>query len=70
MLEITARRLENFRNQYLKLMRDTDLAVIDQIDRMMQGIRRRSNTGFFREVEAIPAKSGMSLVFDMAPGYR
>ena len=63
-------RLENFRNQYLKLMRDTDLTVINQIDRMMQGIRRRVNTGFFREVEAVPAKSGMSLVFNMAPGYR
>ena len=44
--------------------------MIDQIDRMMQGIRRRTNTGFFREVEAVPAKSGMSLVFNMAPGYR
>ena len=70
MLETTARRLEHFRNQYLKLTRDTDLAVINQIDRMMQGIRRRANTGFFREVEAVPAKSGMSLVFNMAPGYR
>ena len=70
MLETTTRRLEHFRDQYLKLMRDTDLAVIDQIDRMIQGIRRRSNTGFFKEVEAVPAKSGMSLVFNMAPGYR
>ena len=70
MLETTAKRLENFRTQYLKLVRETDLSVIGRIDRMTQGIRRRCNTGFFKEVEAIPAKSGMSLVFNMAPGYR
>ena len=70
MLESTAKRLEHFRAQYLKLVRDTDLSVINRIDRMTQGIRRRCNTGFFKEVEAIPAKSGMSLVFNMAPGYR
>ena len=37
---------------------------------MTKGIRRRINTGFFSEVTAFPANTGMSLVFSMAPGYR
>lgn len=70
MLQSTVRRLENFRKQYIKLSRDTDVAVIDQITAMIKGIQRRYNTGFLKGVESIPAKSGMSLVFTMAPGYR
>lgn len=70
MLQNTARRLENFRKQYFKLSRDTDDAVITQIDTMVQGIQRRFSTGFLKEIEAVPARSGMSLVFSMAPGYR
>lgn len=70
MLQSTVKRLENFRKQYLKLYRDTDLAVIEQIDAMIKGIQRRYNTGFLKDVPAAPAKSGMSLVFNMALGYR
>ncbi|HJJ55223.1 MAG TPA: restriction endonuclease-like protein, partial [Methanocorpusculum sp.] len=70
MLQSTVKRLENFRRQYLKLSRDTDLAMVDTIDAMIKGIQRRYNTGFLKEVEAAPANSGMSLVFSMAPGYR
>lgn len=70
MLQSTVKRLEYFKRQYFKLSRDTDLAVVDQIDIMINSIQRRYNTGFLKEVEAAPAKSGMSLVFSMAPGYR
>lgn len=70
MLQNTAKRLEQFKKQYIKLMRDTDLAIVDQIDVMIKGIRRRYNTGFLNEVKAAPSNSGMSLVFGMAPGYR
>lgn len=70
MLQITAKRLEEFQKQYMKLSRDTDRAIVDQINSMVHGIKRRYNTGFFNEVKAIPANSGMSLVFGMAPGYR
>lgn len=70
MFQSTVKRLEYFKRQYLKLSRDTDLAVVDQIDIMINSIQRRYNTGFLKEVEAAPAKSGMSLVFSMAPGYR
>ena len=59
MLQSTVKRLEYFKRQYLKLSRDTDLAVVDQIDIMINSIQRRYNTGFLKEVEAAPAKSGM-----------
>ena len=69
-LQITAKRLENFKVQYNKLARDNDEVIINEIDSMINGINRRLNTGFFKEVSAMPANSGMSLVFSMAPGYR
>jgi len=70
MLLITAKRLENFRRQYFKLGRDTDDAIVTKIDAMISGIQRRYNTRFLKDVSAVPANSGMSLVFSMAPGYR
>lgn len=70
MLQSTVKRLEHFRKQYEKLNRETDGALVGEIDTMAKGIQRRYNTGFLREVEAAPANSGMSLVFSMAPGYR
>ena len=70
MLQTTSKRLEEFQKQYMKLSRDTDQAIVDEINSMVHGIRRRYNTGFFHEVKAVPAKTGMSLVFSMAPGYR
>lgn len=69
-LQSTVKRLEDFRKRYETLGREGDDAIIDQLDTMIRGIRRRYNTGFLREVEAVPANSGMSLVFGMAPGYR
>lgn len=70
MLQNTVKRLENFRKQYSKLNRATDVAVIIQIDSMVQGIQRRLHKGFLNEVSAVSANYGMSLVFSMAPGYR
>ena len=70
MLKRTAQRLEQFKQQYNRLGRDTDAEVLKQIDSMAAGINRRADTGFMKEVEPIAAESGMSLVFSMAPGYR
>ncbi len=70
MLETTAKRLEHFKNQYAQLDRETDLTVTRDIDSMVRGILRRSNTGFLREVQSEAAGTGMSLVLGMAPGYR
>lgn len=70
MLTQTARRLDRFKKQYLKLDRESDQDVIKQIDMMINGITRRCNSGFMKDVSPIAAESGMSLVFGMAPGYR
>ena len=70
MLERTTQRLEHFKAQYCRLKQDTDKELIRKINTMQQGINRRCNSGFMREVDSIAAKSGMSLVFGMAPGYR
>lgn len=70
MLQNTIKRLESFRKQYIKLGRITDQYVVENVDVMIKGIQRRLNTGFMKQVEALPANSGMSLVFNMAPGYR
>lgn len=70
MLQNTVRRLERFRKQYEKLGRSTDLYVVNNVNSMIKGIHRRLNTGFMKHVEAMPANSSMSLVFNMAPGYR
>lgn len=66
----TARKLESFKKNYLKLQRKEDLAVITKIDGMVKEINRRCSTTFLADVEAKEASSGMSLVFSMAPGYR
>ena len=70
MLEQTARRLEQFRKQYIAIRKKTDNAILDLINQMIAGIRRRCSTGFMNEVPSVPSHSGMSLVFSMAPGYR
>ena len=66
----TARKLESFKKNYLKLQRREDQAVIAKIDGMVRELNRRCNTTFLADVEAKEASSGMSLVFSMAPGYR
>lgn len=70
MLQNTTKRLEHFRREYGKLGEDADPAVLQELDEMVKGLRRRSGTGFLKEVEPVPGPAGMSLVFGMAPGYR
>ena len=70
MLQVTAKKLEEFQKQYLKLGRDTDKVILDQMNKMIHDIKHRYNTGFLNEVKAGPGNSVMSLVFGMAPGYR
>lgn len=69
-LQSTARKLESFKKNYMRLQRKEDQAVIDKIDSMIKELNRRCNTTFLAEVNAKEDSSGMSLVFSMAPGYR
>lgn len=69
-LQSTARKLESFKKNYIRLQRKEDQAVIGKIDFMIRELNRRCNTTFLAEVSAKEDSSGMSLVFSMAPGYR
>lgn len=69
-LQSTARKLESFKKNYMRLQRKEDQALIDKIDLMVKELNRRCNTTFLAEVNAKEDSSGMSLVFSMAPGYR
>ena len=69
-LQSTARKLESFKKNYMRLQRKEDQAVIDKIDSMTEELNRRCTTTFLAEVHAKEVSSGMSLVFSMAPGYR
>lgn len=69
-LQSTSKKLLSFRQNYMRLQRETDQEIVAKIDGMIQGINRRCNTGFLASVSAHEAFSGMSLVFSMAPGYR
>ena len=69
-LQTTAKKLENFKRNYLNLKRDEDQVVVEQIDDMIRNLNRRSNTSFLADVGSHESSAGMSLVFSMAPGYR
>jgi len=69
-LRSTAKQLHTFKQNYMRLQRETDEAILQKIDGMIQGITRRCNTGFLADVSAHEVSSGMSLVFSMALGYR
>lgn len=69
-LQSTARKLEDFRKNYLRLQRAEDQAVLDEINRMTGSIKKHMHTSFLMELDAKEAGTGMSLVFSMAPGYR
>ena len=66
----TAKKLDRFRRNYLRLQRQEDAEVTREIDSMIQGIRRRYSTSFLADVGAHETSAGLSLVFSMAPGYR
>ncbi|PWJ70527.1 hypothetical protein B0O40_0369 [Ruminococcaceae bacterium R-25] len=70
MLLQTVKRLEMFKHLYLQMSRKSDEERINRINKMCAGIRQRCNAGFMKAVAEAPGDSGMSLVFNMAPGYR
>ena len=69
-LQSTAKKLANFKRNYMHLQRETDVAIVVKIDGMIQELNRRCYSGFMSSVSAHETSTGMSLVFSMAPGYR
>ena len=69
-LQTTIQKLVQFKKNYLRLQREEDRAVTDNLDNMVKGIRRRCSASFLAEVSSMETSAGLSLVFSMAPGYR
>jgi len=72
-LQSTFKQLKAFKDRFRMIAQDEtklDPQVFSKLDTMLRGISRRCNTGFLKEITAVPESAGMSLVFNMASGYR
>lgn len=69
-LKSTAKKLKDFRNRYTRSTEKAEQAVLDSVDTMTGVLNKLVNTTFLREVDEYKATQSMSLVFEMAPGYR
>lgn len=69
-LKSTVRKLKDFKDRYIRSTKKLELAVLGSVDSMTNILNKLINTTFLREVEDYKATQSMSLVFEMAPGYR
>ena len=69
-LKSTAKKLEDFRDRYVRSTRKPEDAVLGSMDTMTAALNKLVNGTFLREVDDYRATQSMSLVFEMAPGYR
>ena len=69
-LKSTAKKLKDFCDRYARSTRKPEPAVLDSVDSMMAVLNKFINGSFLREVDDYKATQSMSLVFEMAPGYR
>lgn len=69
-LKSTAKKLKDFRDRYTRSTRTPEPAVLDSADSMMSVLNKFVNGSFLRDVDDYKAIQSMSLVFEMAPGYR
>ena len=69
-LKSTVKKLKDFRDRYTRSTRKPEPAVLDSVDAMIAVLNKFVNNSFLREVEDYKATQSMSLVFEMAPGYR
>lgn len=69
-LKSTAKNLKDFRDRYTRSTRKPEDAVLSSVDTMTAALNKLVNETFLREVDEYRATQSMSLVFEMAPGYR
>ena len=69
-LKSTIRKLKDFRDRYTRSTKKPEQAVLGSVDSMTNVLNKLINTTFLREVDDYKATQSMSLVFEMAPGYR
>ena len=69
-LKSTVKKLKDFRDRYTRSTRKPEPAVLDSVDSMTATLNKFINGALLREVDDYKATQSMSLVFEMAPGYR
>lgn len=74
MLTTTVKKLQDFRRKYLAGFRNpeksADPEILNRIDCMVSQISSQLKNPIFEEVSSLKGVNTMSLVFQMAPGYR
>lgn len=70
MLQSTVKKLKDFQDRYTRTTPKPEKAVLDGVQAMTGALNKLINTSFLREVDDYQATQSMSLVFEMAPGYR
>lgn len=68
-LQSTVKRLTDFKNRYEKSNKP-DPEVLASVSRMQQTVNRLLGSTFFHSVGDYGNETSMSLVFELAPGYR
>ena len=69
-LNSTVKQLQDFKRRYLESAEKIDTVVVDKATSMISAIKRAISTSFLEDVSEYKATQSMSLVFEMAPGYR
>ena len=69
-LKSTVKKLKDFRDRYMRSTRRPEQDVLSSVDSMTAVLNKYVNISFLREVDDYKATQSMSLVFEMAPGYR
>ena len=69
-LNSTVKQLQDFKRRYLESADKVDSVVVDKATSMISAIKRAVSTSFLEDVSEYKATQSMSLVFEMAPGYR
>ena len=69
-LKSTVKKLKDFQDRYTRSTRKPEPAVLGGVDSMTAALNKLVNNSFLREVDDYKATQSMSLVFEMAPGYR
>ena len=69
-LKTTAQRLQDFRERYTRSTHAPEAAVLGRVDAMVSALNKLVSNSFLHSVDDYKPTQSMSLVFEMAPGYR
>lgn len=70
MLKATVRRLVDFHGRYMRSTPKPERSVIEHVNHMINALNNYITKSFLKEVDDYKSEQSMSLVFEMAPGYR